>query len=140
VHTVCALHESEQTQLGVDKALCGGPCAHNDAQELAIAVRKEGRKLYTGAVPLRNSRGPYYTHVSLVCYGYSFPFTFSQPEYPSKISPARSVIKTRKNTGGSIEKRSEPQGGLVSRIEYEGGLGGRLGPLRVHLVSLVCLG
>jgi hypothetical protein len=83
-------------------------------------MRKEGRKLYTGAVPLRNSWGPYYTHVSLVCYRYSFSFTILQPEYPSKISPARSVIKTRKNTGGSIEKRSEHQGGLVSRIEYEG--------------------
>jgi hypothetical protein len=52
--------------------------------------------MYTGAVPLRNSRGPYYIHVSFVCYGYSLPFTISQPEYLSNTSPARSVIKREK--------------------------------------------
>ncbi|KAJ7739966.1 hypothetical protein B0H14DRAFT_2638187 [Mycena olivaceomarginata] len=36
-YMVCALYESEQARLGVDEALCGGPCAPDDAEELAIA-------------------------------------------------------------------------------------------------------
>jgi hypothetical protein len=39
---------------------------------VAISIRddRRRRRMYTGAVPLRNSRGPYYIHVSGVCYGY----------------------------------------------------------------------
>jgi hypothetical protein len=50
--------------------------------------RRRRRRMYTGAVPLRNSRGPYYIQVSFVCYGYSLPFTISQPEYPVKHLPS----------------------------------------------------
>ncbi|KAJ7733365.1 hypothetical protein B0H14DRAFT_2639630 [Mycena olivaceomarginata] len=53
-----------------------------------LVWRRRRRRMYTGAVPLRNSRGPYYIHVSFVCYGYSLPFTISQPEYPSKNLPS----------------------------------------------------
>jgi hypothetical protein len=50
--------------------------------------RKEGRKVYTGAVPFRNSRGPYYTQYRIVCYGYPHPLTISLPEYPVKHLPS----------------------------------------------------
>jgi hypothetical protein len=50
--------------------------------------RRRRRRMYTGVVPLRNSRGPYYIHVSFVCYGYSLPFTISQPKYPVKHLPS----------------------------------------------------
>jgi hypothetical protein len=48
---------------------------------------RRGRKeVHTGAVALRNSRGPYYIQVSSVCYSYYFPLTISQPECPRKFS------------------------------------------------------
>jgi hypothetical protein len=40
--------------------------------------------MYTGAVPLRNSRGPYYIHVSFVGYGYSLKGTKEQDHLGAK--------------------------------------------------------
>jgi hypothetical protein len=38
VCTVCKLHDTEQAGLDMDEVFCGGPCAPDDAKELAILV------------------------------------------------------------------------------------------------------
>jgi hypothetical protein len=57
-------------------------------QGLTLADWRRRRRMYTGMVLLRNSQGPYYIHVSVVCYRYSLPFTISQPEYHVKHLPS----------------------------------------------------
>jgi hypothetical protein len=83
-----------------------------------LIYRKEGRKMYTGAVPIRNNRGLYYIQVLLYATDIVTLSPFHNLSTPSDISPAKSVIKKQKYRWVSRDASSGAPGrpGVQDRI------------------------